>query len=285
MPSAQDLLDFAQGEVGYSRWSDPQQGTKYGRWYAEYTSSPYFGTNGVPFCAMGVSYCLYHVGVTCEGFPRAVAIDRRDGFSRQVEPSDLRAGDVVGFDWDSDRGGDHVGFFDKWIEEGWSFQTIEFNTGDGEVAYRTRYISQVTIGVRPYYDESESPSKQAGKIDVDGAVGPKTVKAWQRQMGTKDDGVLSGQRHDEDKYRRNVWAVDYEDEGSGSALIKAVQERLYRKGLYDGLHDGCWGYATTCAIQHQLRQWGYYTGRLDGDFAHHSAECLQRSINDGKWAE
>lgn len=283
MPSAQDLLDFAQKEVGYSRWSDPQQGTKYGRWYAQYTNSPYFGTNGVPFCAMGVSYCLYHVGVTCEGFPRAVAIDRRDGFSRQVEPSDLRAGDVVGFDWDNDRGGDHVGFFKRWIERGWSFETTEFNTGDGEVANKTRYVSQVTCGVRPYYDESESPSKQAGKIDVDGAVGPKTVKAWQRQMGTKDDAVLSGQRHDEDKYRRNVWAVDYEDEGSGSDLIRAVQERLQNRGYYDGWLDGCWGRATTNAIQHQLRQWGYYTGRLDGDFGHHSAECLQRSINDGKW--
>lgn len=286
MPTAQDLLDFAQGEVGYCRYDDPQQGTKYGRWYAEYTDVPWFGTNGVPFCAMGVSYCLFHVGVTCEGFPRAVAIDRRDGFVRMVEPSDLKAGDVVGFDWDSDAGGDHVGFFKRWISDGWSFETTEFNTGNGVVANCTRYVSQVTCGVRPYYDDSSDPSRDAGKLDTGGAAGPKTVKAWQRQMGTHVDGVISGQLYSEDKYRRNVWSVDHENEGSGSALILAVQQRLAKAGLYDGLHDGCWGYSTTCAIQKQLKRWGYYTGRTDdGDFGHHSAESLQRSLNDGRWAQ
>ena len=283
MPSAQALLDFAEGEVGYYRHDDPQQGTKYGRWYAEYTGEPWFGTNGVPFCAMGVSYCLFEVGVSCEGFPRAVAIDRRDGFTRQVEPRDLKAGDIVGFDWDSDRGGDHVGIFVCWIEQGWSFKTIEFNTDDGRVAVKTRYVSQVTIGVRPYYDDSTDPSKDAGKIDVDGAAGYKTIKAWQRQVGTDDDGVLSGQRYDEDKYRRNVWAVDHDNEGSGSALVHVIQRKLQDKGYYSGWLDGCWGYATTCALQKQLRAWGYYKGSIDGDFGHHSVECLQRSINDGKW--
>lgn len=285
MATAQELLSFAEGEVGYYRHDDPKQGTKYGRWYADYTGSPWFGTNGVPYCAMYVSYCLYKVGVSCEGFPRAVAIDRRDGFSRQVEPEDMQPGDVVGFDWDNDNGGDHVGFFKYWIQKGWSFRTNEGNTDDGRVAEKTRYVSQVTCAVRPYYDNATNPSKDAGKIDVDGAAGYQTIKAWQRQMGTDADGVLSGQRHDEDRYRHNVWAVDYEDEGSGSSLIFAVQKRLANAGIYNGLHDGCWGYSTTCAIQTQLKRWGYYTGRTDdGDFGHHSVESLQRSINDGKWA-
>jgi hypothetical protein len=30
--TAQDLVDFAMGEVGYCRWDDPEEGTKYGRW-------------------------------------------------------------------------------------------------------------------------------------------------------------------------------------------------------------------------------------------------------------
>ena len=46
--SAADVIRIAAAEVGYSRWSDPEQGTKYGRWYAEKTGSGYYGTNGVP---------------------------------------------------------------------------------------------------------------------------------------------------------------------------------------------------------------------------------------------
>ena len=52
MATAQDLVDFAMGEVGYCRWDDPEEGTKYGRWYAQVTGSPYFGMSGVPYCAM-----------------------------------------------------------------------------------------------------------------------------------------------------------------------------------------------------------------------------------------
>lgn len=47
-----NVLQVAAKELGYSRWNDPKNGTKYGRWYAELTHSPYFGSNGVPYCAM-----------------------------------------------------------------------------------------------------------------------------------------------------------------------------------------------------------------------------------------
>lgn len=283
MPSAADAIRIAEGEVGYSRWTDPKQGTKYGRWYADVTDAPWFGTNGVPYCAMFCSWVLAQAGVTCEGFPRAVAIDVRDGFAREVAPSNLRAGDVVGFDWDGDAGGDHVGIFVEWVQSGYSFRTVEGNTDDGVVARKLRYVSQVTCGVRPYYDESISPAKQGGTLAVDGAIGPATIREWQRQMGTTVDGVLSGQLESEDHHRRNVWSVDH-DGGSGSDLVRAVQRRLQAAGLYDGWLDGCWGHATTNAIQRQLRKWGYYHGDIDGDFGHHSAESLQRSLNDGKWS-
>lgn len=35
MATANDVLRIAAGELGYSRWTDPQPGTKYGRWYAQ----------------------------------------------------------------------------------------------------------------------------------------------------------------------------------------------------------------------------------------------------------
>ena len=69
--SAADVIRIAAAEVGYSRWSDPEQGTKYGRWYAEKTGSGYYGTNGVPYCAMFVSWVMAQAGARCEGIPGA----------------------------------------------------------------------------------------------------------------------------------------------------------------------------------------------------------------------
>ena len=63
---AYDALRVAAGELGYSRWNDPEEGTKYGRWYAE-THGQYFGATGVPFCAMGVSWALAQVGIEPPG--------------------------------------------------------------------------------------------------------------------------------------------------------------------------------------------------------------------------
>ena len=54
MADAQQVLDIAGSQVGYTRWDDPEEGSKYGRWYAGKTGSGYFGASGVPFCAMGV---------------------------------------------------------------------------------------------------------------------------------------------------------------------------------------------------------------------------------------
>jgi len=54
--TAQNVLTWAAGEIGYTRWDDPEKGSKYGRWYAK-KHGAYYGTSGVPFCAMGASWC------------------------------------------------------------------------------------------------------------------------------------------------------------------------------------------------------------------------------------
>ena len=54
--TAQNVLAWAAGEIGYTRWDDPEEGSKYGRWYAK-KHGAYYGTSGVPFCAMGASWC------------------------------------------------------------------------------------------------------------------------------------------------------------------------------------------------------------------------------------
>jgi len=283
MPSAEDVLRRARGEIGYSRWNDPEQGTKYGRWYAKYTGNPTYAANGIHYCAIFVSWCFVMEGVQCPGFPRPVAIDRTDHLLRQVEPLDLHRGDAVGFDWhpnDSDIRADHVGLFEDWIQPGYSFRTVEGNTGDGQVLECVRYIENVTCGVRPYYDDAKNPAIQSGKLEVDGVAGSRTIVMWQTQMHTTEDAIIGDQPDYLMKYRANVWAVQNGEGKYGSELVKAVQRRC---GMRGSDVDGVWGMDTSKAIQRRLKTWGYYTGEIDGYFGPASVRALQRSLNDGKW--
>lgn len=152
MATANDVLRIAAGEIGYSRWNDPQTGTKYGRWYADLVGKPYFGMDGVPFCAMGASWTFDQAGVRCAGFPGAYTPDMLSAAKRAgaVLPNkkDAQPGDVLYFNWD---GGvvDHVGFCE--IPRDGYVQTIEFNTSNGQVCRRTRDWSTVEAAVRPEY--------------------------------------------------------------------------------------------------------------------------------------
>lgn len=267
MATPQNVFDWFESRLG-------DNGAEPWNWYF---GGGYVNGNVTPYCACTVSKAFNDCNVQCEGFPRAVAIDRRDGFANMVEPEALQPGDAVGFDWDNDRKGDHVGVFKEWIQFLISFWCYEGNTSGGIVDKKVRYINQVTIGVRPHYDGSY-------KIAVDGACGRQTVSDWQTQCGTTPDGVLSGQLHSEDRYRRNVWAVDYVDSGSGSTLIRKVQRFLADTGDYHGTIDGCWGGEFSAGMQRRLKSLGYYTGEIDKDFGHHSVEALQMSLNDGKWS-
>lgn len=264
MATAEDVIRTIRSDLsitdGRAAWD----------WYWQ-GSWGYVDGFSTPYCAVGLSYALSRAGVACEGFPRAVAIDRRDGFTREVEPANLRAGDVVGFDWDYDRRGDHVGLFVEWITRGETFRTLEYNSTQ-PCGYHIRQLYQVTIGVRPEYDGAPAPT-----LDVDGACGPATVTEWQRQMGTPADGCISDQLAAHDRYRRNVWAVEHGPGHDGSSLVWAVQRRI-------GAHrDGLWGEDTTRCLQAWLRDAGYYAGGIDGDFGQHSVKALQRSLNDKRW--
>ena len=71
MGTISDVLYCARDWIGYSRWTDPEEGTVFGRWFAEKTGEPYFGASGVPYCAMFASYCLDWAGVPRAGMPSA----------------------------------------------------------------------------------------------------------------------------------------------------------------------------------------------------------------------
>ena len=169
MATADDVIRVARGEIGYSRYDDPLPGTKYGRWYADLTGSPYFGTTGVPYCAMGVSWVFARLGVRCRGFPTAsctgALLEPAWAGGYLIRPGDLRRGDAVLFDW-AGRGwqgynADHVGLVENHL--GWALDTVEFNVA-GEVRACTREMRYIVGGIRPYYEEDEVTDSDIAKI-------------------------------------------------------------------------------------------------------------------------
>lgn len=176
MATANDILRLASGELGYTDASDPQTGSKYGRWYASATNSAYFGSTGVPWCAMFVSYILNQGGQSCPGIPGAscsaiLSAARKAGAVR-ASTRDAQPGDLVIFDWDGNGSPEHIGFVE--LNKGSYLQTIEGNTSPsnggsqsngGGVYRRTRTFPYVLAVIAvPYTQTSNAsdPTKQDG---------------------------------------------------------------------------------------------------------------------------
>ena len=173
MATVNDVLKIAANEIGYSRWSDPLNGSKYGRWFASYTGNSYYGQNGIPYCSMFVSWVFNQAGQSCPGLPTAsCSIIRANNVntSRHISNKyDAQPGDLVLFNWDYDGNyagaADHVGIVE--LNRGSYIQTIEGNTSStsagsqgngGVVARRTRDCSMVCMIVRPAYSTKKDLS-------------------------------------------------------------------------------------------------------------------------------
>ena len=220
--TADALIAVAAGEVGYSRYDDPEQGTKYGRWYAKRTNSPYFGYTGVHYCAMFASWCLYQLAITCAGTPTASCTSgllnsaRRAG--KLLRCSELRRGDLVLFNW---KGGgyyaseaDHVGIVVE--NHGTWLETIEGNVS-GCVKRCTRYPSDVVGGIRPDFERPEEDDVYSFALIKKGSTGD-AVKLAQAALNIRDDAGL---------------LVDGE---FGSITEDAVKAYQKKKGIYpDGM--------------------------------------------------
>lgn len=289
MATSNQALSRAAKELGYCRWDDPKTGTKYGRWYAELTKSPYFGTNGVPFCAMGASYIMDAVEQACAGLPTASVPTLNSGASRAgiIIPDKRKAvpGDLVIFDWANVSGpNDHVGFVE--INYGGSgLQTIEFNTTgpdgrSGSVARKVRSWDVVQCIVRPPWSKGETGGigdYLPGRLAEDGYWGRATTIALQVYFGTPVDGIVSSQ----DPYweSRNPglgtgweWGAGVE----GSQLIIAMQKVLRVKP------DGLIGPDTDNALIKRFMGSSGATeldGKLDGPSV--TIKAMQHSINEG----
>lgn len=176
MANANDILKVAAGEIGYNRYNDPLEGTKYGRFYAELTNSPYFGTNGVPYCAMFVSWVFDQCRQSMAGLPTAscaVIRNANRGTSREISKTNAQPGDIVLFDWGGDGAPDHVGIVEK--NCGSYIQTIEGNTSSGSsgsqsngggVYRRTRAWSTVYAVYRPVYGAAVVTKKSMGDAGI-----------------------------------------------------------------------------------------------------------------------
>lgn len=108
-------------------------------------------------------------------------------------------------------------------------------------------------------------------LAVDGYVGEKTVRQWQRIMGTPQDGEISGQSSSLRKYHLRFTSAALEYGSGGSSLIRAVQKKL---GCNE---DGQLGPQTIKAIQNHV---GVYA---DGYFGNQTTRALQERLNTGSF--
>ena len=294
MATAQEVLKTAAGEIGYSRWNDPLSGTKYGRWFAKKTGSSYFGTNGVPYCAMFVSYILDQCGQKVAGFPTASCPTGLSGAKKAgikiTDKKKAKAGDIIFFDWDGNGNPDHVGFVEK--NCGSYVQTIEGNTSAGSsgsqsngggVYRRTRAWSTVLAVVRPQYSGSTSSGTTGdGKLEIDGLWGEATTLALQKLLKAPyKDGVVSRQdsaHKSRLKACTSGWEFVKGGGKTGSQTIELVQKKVGVKV------DGYMGPKTINAlIKYYQKQSG--ADVLDGklDYPSITVKSMQRAINAGKF--
>lgn len=289
--TANDVLSEARKWIGYSRWTDPEQGTVFGRFYAQLVGSSYYGTNGVPYCAMFVSYVFNKAGAVCAGLPEAycpyILNKARSAGKVLADKTKAQPGDVILFDWGGDGVCDHVGIVEK--NCGSYVQTIEGNTSSGSsgsqsngggVYRRTRAWSTVRAVVRPSYGTSGgSESVSKGTLDVDGYLGKASVAEWQRQLGTTSDGVVSGQDAVNKDYLYRLTSVTWTQEGS--PMVEALQRKLSGYGI---AVDGYLGPKTVTAIQKWMREkCGYVRHAIDGVLGPDTAANIQNALNAGMW--
>ena len=285
MATASDVLSIARGELGYDRYTDAEQGTKYGRWYASKTGCSYFGTTGVPYCAMFASWCLDQAGVSCEGMPNAstTAIRNGSGSAKRGNARDAQPGDVLLISWSCDDDDlDHTCLCEA--NCGSYVQTIEGNVNNGKVERRTRDWSYVRYAVVPSYDGASAdeptpvtPSGSDGShldpaadpLLMDGYFGPLTVKYVQQRL------------------RSAGWYVRSIDGDFGHYTKFALQKYLrYSCGTYDRNCDGDFGsYSVKALQQHLLNVGCYWDGNgdcvVDGDWGELTTVGIQRAVDAG----
>ena len=112
--------------------------------------------------------------------------------------------------------------------------------------------------------------------------GPKMAKAWQKQLGTVADGVISGQPTSNKTY---FWAVSggVTYGSSGSDAVLALQKGLKAAGYDPNGLDRYYGRGCIKAHQKWLKKKGYYTGKIDGYHGHETNVAMCRALAAGAY--
>lgn len=260
MATRSQTLDEARRWIGYSRYNDPEEGTIFGRWFAEQVNNLAFARNGVPYCDMFVSKVANAVRLLVPGglsawVPGRLAAARRE--HRVISLAAAREGDLLVFDWNGDGIADHIGFLEKKLANG-LLQTIEGNTSPGTagsqsngggVYRRYRNPAKVIAVIAPYYDDAPAPARpvKPARLVEDGIGGPATIDAAQYVYGTPRDGKITGQWQPNAGAFPALAAVSFSPKGEGSTLVRKMQ---YWIGVPQ---DGLLGPATVKALQQALK--------------------------------
>ncbi len=138
------IIKIAKQEIGTMEEPANSNKTQYGEW---------FGFNGVPWCAIFVSWVYHHAGFPLGniGFTKGYA-GCQTAVAHYKETGEVTdnptEGDIVFFDWSGDGRYDHTGIFVEDVN-GEYFKTIEGNTSQsnqsngGCVMQRKRHYSNV----------------------------------------------------------------------------------------------------------------------------------------------
>ena len=251
MGSVSDITTLADSQLGTG-------GSRYWNWYTDNVNPSqgrYVDGAATPYCAEYISWLLAQTDTPCIYFPDSFAFDGRDiKQADRITFDDLKAGDIISFDWDSDKGGDHVGLVIA--NKGYYIETNEGNVG-GYVCAMNRTRSDVLFGIRPDYGESS-------KLVVDGVFGELTIMALQRQL------------------QKRGFYTDYTIDGDFGYYTKSeLQFYLSKLGYYKDFYcDGSFGIFSIAALQLRLAVLDLYTAKVDSDWGSYTTMCLQESLND-----
>ena len=198
-----------------------------------------------------------------------------------------QAGDIVLYNWDNgtqpnNGEADHIGLVVA--VSGSTVTAIEGNRHE-KVAYRTFPVGwgYVRGYARPKYDgaKAAAPAKivrggtDAYKkivLDVDGSLGPQTVRRLQQAFETVQDGVISSQPASYKKILPAVHAIEYTSykDADGSMVIAAYQRWLGVRA------DGFFGPVTVKWMQKHLRV------TQDGSVGPETVKAFQTWLNSLK---
>jgi len=271
MPTAEDVLTIARTELGTAESPAGSNKVKYNTWYYGKAVSG----DDYPWCAVFVSWVAQTAGALDAGIipKHAYTPSGAKWFQdRGAWGSAPRVGAIAFYEFSGMGRISHVGIVETVNADG-SWVAIEGNTdGNGSrtggIVMRQRRSS---VGQRggfgyPAYAGAAAPTPTApvatttAALTVDGDLGPATIKALQRALGTTVDGVISRPR---------------------SEMVQVLQRKL--NTALDGedlVVDGDLGTKTVRALQR------YLGTTVDGVISRPRSsmvEALQRRLNEGRF--